>query len=128
MINPYAKKIVEAWNTYAIKKQVLDAVFEIRIQPRVVGRIIELGESVSAVKASVDSLEAGTEELLEAMRNHYKALQLDNSKAWGKWNLFQFVNHGYCNYLPGIFNLDNYDKTNFEEGGNSGQDIMFDFD
>lgn len=126
MIDQHAKKIADAWNTFATKKQALDSTFELRIQPKIVARIIDLGQPALTAHGE-DPAEAGTAELLQAMRNYCRALRLPKTNAWDKWNLYQFCNHGYCNFLEGIFNIDNYDKTHFEGGKTDEPKTIFDF-
>jgi len=64
----------------------------------------------------------GEEALIKALQNYRRARQLEGSKAWD-WSFFLFFYRGYEKYLPGRFDIDNYDpnkfKTNPSKGGHS---------
>ena len=87
-------KIVSQWNQFAKQKANQD---DIAIEYSYVQAKAKWGDDV----------------LPQAIENYRQALLLPNSQAWEK-PLGAFLKD-LEKYLPGIFNLNNFDKTNFEK-------------
>ena len=87
-------KIVSQWNQFAKQKANPDD--------------IAIEYSYAQAKAKW-----GDDVLPQAIENYRQALLLPNSQAWEK-PLGAFLKD-LEKYLPGIFNLNNFDKTNFEK-------------
>jgi len=94
------QEIVKAWNA---------AVPQAQQVPRDGTPAIDRAYSALALAAPpVDH-----SEILEAVENYYQALKVRNSQAYAH-SLGQFLRRENIDkYLPGTFNLANYDRTNF---------------
>jgi len=87
------KEVVRIWNEFARKKAENDN--------------INIESAVYLV-----CREIGYEEFIDAMMNYKQALELPRSQAWD-FNLWAFATRGYRKFLPGIFDIDNYNMDNF---------------
>lgn len=95
------KELIGEWNKFAKNKAKESECFALeRELSTVFGQMPELGK----------------DEILSAVKNYKKALSIPNTQAHPH-TLLQWLRRGhYKNYLPGYFNIDNYDKTKFQKG------------
>ena len=54
------------------------------------------------------------EEIKATLANFGKARRLKHSRAWN-FSLYNFLHHGFEKYVPGAFDLDNFNKDNFKQ-------------
>jgi len=92
------KTLVETWNTFAKQKANAD----------------DIGVEYAYTQAVA---RWGCEAILAAIENYRQALLLPHSQVWDRplGKLFLDIEK----FLPGIFNLNNFDKTNFKDGKNA---------
>ncbi|MBN1456576.1 MAG: hypothetical protein JW912_01845 [Sedimentisphaerales bacterium] len=92
------KNLVKTWNTFAKQKANAE----------------DIGIEYAYTQAVA---RWGCEAVLGAIENYRQALLLPHSQAWDRplGKLFLDIKK----FIPGIFNLNNFDKTNFKDGKNA---------
>lgn len=90
-------RIVKLWNGFAKKKA---SIHNIHTQSAVLQTCHGIGG-------------AGERQFIEAIENYRKACEAPHSQAW-PFNLHKFSVTGHRKFLPGVFDIDNYIKTNFK--------------
>ncbi len=91
-------QVCNAWNAFAKKKAKPD-------NPSEVAQVVRLLTNINGLVL---------QDLLAAIVNYRAACELPDSQAW-HFNLHKFALDGYKKFLPGIFDIDNYKKRNFEK-------------
>lgn len=92
------KPVCEAWNKFAKKKANQD----------------DHNTEQQVWRTITDSMNGCSfTDFLAAIENYKSALTLPKSQAW-EFKLYKFALEGFKKFLPGVFDIDNYDKSNFE--------------
>lgn len=93
--------IISEWNKVSRKKSNGSEFFS--VQREVSGLLEDVNNSITV------------DVLLQAIGNYGAAIALPNSQA-GQFTLCNFLRRGIKNYLPGYFDIDNFDKSKFDNG------------
>jgi hypothetical protein len=91
------------------------------------GRIVVLWNSFAKKKADPNDINTesavvlacgmhgpGQAQFIAALENYRVACEHPQSQAWA-FNLYRFCVSGHKKFLPGVFDIDNYDKSNFNK-------------